>query len=73
MVRSKKLKSMTDKKDPFTVDKALIQDVRCIIEETRALVAEAVNSGWPVMRFTVFSSTWSMMWATDARNHRRNE
>lgn len=36
---------MTRKKDLIMPDKALIEDVRQIIDETRALVATAVNTG----------------------------
>jgi predicted nuclease of restriction endonuclease-like (RecB) superfamily len=44
---------MTDKKTPTTADKALIQDVRRIIEESRASVAAAVNTGMTMLYWRI--------------------
>lgn len=44
---------MSAKHSPTPADKALIQDVRRIIEETRASVAEAVNTGLTMLYWRI--------------------
>lgn len=44
---------MTAKKNPTTADKALIQDFRRIIEESRESVAAAVNAGLTMLYWRI--------------------